>query len=358
MSPPLPLRPALIAAAGYKSSYVPKTPDEIKLNHNESALDVDPATKSAILAKLLEEPWHRYDDPDGLRLRHALARATGWPEAGIALGHGANELVQRLMWALDSRSVVVTPSPDYYVYTRAAQVAGLTVRSLPLLHEGAHFSLDIEGLLQAPQGQPAALFLSWPNNPTGCLFDRGQILQLAQRFAGLVIVDEAYFAYSHATLQPELPSLPNLVLLRTLAKAEALAGVRLGYLLANVDLVSELNKLSPPYPHGILETVAAEVVLAQGERTQARVAETLAQRQAMAEALRLMGIESLESSGNFLLLHLGDEQPAALEALAQAHIAVRDLGRVGQWHGCLRLSVGTPVANARAVAALASLFPA
>lgn len=347
-----PWAPAVAAAATYRTSYVPKTPGETKLNHNEAPEDLDGDLKAEILSRLVQLPWHRYADPDGAGVRQALAAVTGHPVAGVAVGHGANDLIARLMFALSPGTAVVLVEPDYYVHGRSAQLAGHRPLRVALRREGAAYALDVEGILAAAGRGPALLVLSNPNNPTGSLFDDAAIDRLLAEFPGAIVLDEAYAEFAGHTRQADLAAHSNLAILRTLSKAYALAGVRLGYLLGSAEVVAQLDKLQPPYPISVLQTVAAEVALSHGVRARQRVAAVVAERQLVLAGLRALGVDVLDSHGNFLLAAFGERRPAVLAALARAELAVRDMGDLPDAAGCLRLSIGAPLANARLLAAV------
>lgn len=349
-----PLRPSILTSAPYRTSYTPKSPGEIKLNHNESPTDVDPALKAEVCARLAETPWHRYADSDGRALRAALASATGQPAAGIAVGHGANDVLQRLLAALGPTTTLVTVEPDYYVPGRAAEVLGVPVRRVALQWTGDGFALPTEALLEAGRTTSAVLVLSQPNNPTGTLYAEAEIDRLLAEFCGLIVLDEAYAEFAGVSRAGDLAGRPNLAILRTMSKAHGLAGVRVGYLLADPALVEHLDKLSPPYPIGVLTSVAAEVAISHPDLATARVAEVVTERARVSAALAAVGIQVLPSAASFLLCALGPQRARALRFLADAGLAVRDVGQVGPLAGCLRISIGTPEANDRAVAALRS----
>lgn len=346
-----PLRPSLRAAPVYASSYVPKTVDETKLNHNEAPDDVPAEFKDQVLKRLRAMPWHRYRDADARGLREKLAEGLGHPAAGILVGHGANDLLTRVLTALDPDATVVLVEPDYYVYARHAQVLGLAVVRVPLLRDPQGFSLDVDGVLAAAQG-PSLLLLSQPNNPTGALYPAQAIDAILQRFPGLVVLDEAYADFAGVSRVADLATRPNLLILRTFSKAEALAGVRLGYLLADPNLATELDKLTPPYPLGELEMAAGLVALDHRDEARTRVAQVVWERERVARALQVLGVTVFPSAGNFLLLDGGTRRGAILQALDRAHLAVRDVDKVAGLQGCLRVSIGRSSANDRFLAAV------
>lgn len=351
-----PLRKSLLAAKGYQSSYAPRTPDEVKLNHNEAPRDVDPAIKTQVLAKIAQLPWHRYSDADGGVLRHALATHYGLAANALTVGHGANDLLHRLIAALDPSTTLHVLEPDYYVYSRAAAVLGVPVVRHPLVRHGTRFLLPIEQLL-AIRG-PATLLLSQPNNPTGGLLDQTQIHQLITQFHGLVVLDEAYAEFAGTSRLADLPQHPNLLILRTMSKAYALAGVRVGWLAGDPHLIAELDKLQPPYPLGVLTTVAAEVSLQHPEIATSRVTEVCAERDRMVATLCQLGVWTAETHASFVLCDFAADRPAVLRALTKAALAVRDIGQLLDLTGVIRISVGDRAANDRALAAIQSALQA
>lgn len=351
MAGPWPLRPSVQACPPYVSSYAPQFADEIKLNHNEAADDVSADFKAKALQMLAERPWHRYADSDASELRAAIAQTTGHPADGIAVGHGANDVLTRLLWLFAPDTRVVLAAPDYYLYARMARVAGLAVHSVPLRRDGVQFALEGDAILAAAAG-PSVLILSQPNNPTGQLFDAGAVLHLAQNFAGAVVIDEAYCPYADSSLLPHLPALPHVLLLRTLSKAHALAGVRVGYVLGSPELAGQFGKLQPPYPIGVLESAAAALAMQDATGVAERVRQTLSERHRLQTALAQLGVPFTPSATNFVLMHLGERRTAVLRALADAHLAVRDVDK--ELPGCVRVSVGAPAANDRALAAIAA----
>lgn len=333
----------------YRSSYVQQHADESKLNHNEALDDVSAAMKAEVLRRLAELDWRRYPDPHAAALRTALALRTGHPGDGIVIGNGGNDLIEKLMVALDPSCTLVLAPPDYYLYGRMASVLGLRVRSVPL--RGPDFALDVDGLLNGAD-EGSVLALSWPNNPTGRLHPREELLRLVRAWPGLAIVDEAYVDFSGATLQDELADHRRLVLVRTFSKAFALAGVRLGFLLAHPELALEVDKVLPPYPLGLWPQVAGLVAIERAGEAESRAQATIAAREALAERLRVR-VPVLPSATNFLLLDAGERKADFLRTLAEFHVVPRDPGLPG-W---VRVSVGSSADHERVWQAACRVWP-
>jgi len=224
---------------------------------------------------------------------------------------------------------------------------------LPLRED---FTLDAQALLSAiARERPALTWIAYPNNPTGNLFPREAILRIVAAAPGLVVVDEAYYAFSGgATLLDEVGRHPNLVLVRTVSKL-GLAGLRLGLAIAPRDWAAELEKLRLPYNVNVLSMAAAELLLDNGAVLHAQTAAIVFERERLEGALdRIAGVARYPSAANFVLVRVPDA-PRAFEGLRQRGILVRNFhGSHPLLDNCLRLTVGTPEENDRMATALAA----
>jgi len=241
------------------------------------------------------------------------------------------------------------------MYAVCAHIQNAAVTEAPL---AADFSLDVPALLAAATARTKLVFLCSPNNPTGGALAAAAIETVARAFAGraLVVVDEAYAEFSaEASAIGLLARHENLAVLRTLSKAHALAGARVGSLLGIPDLVTLLRRIQAPYP---LPTPCVDAALAALEpaalgRTRERVASLLRERERLAQALRgaprVRAV--LPSQANFVCARF-DDGAAVYRALLAQGIVVRDVGRYAGLRDCLRFSVGTAAENARLIAAL------
>jgi len=306
--------------------------------------------------RLAAVPVNRYPDPAAPRLRQRLREAMGIPEAmGLMLGNGSDEVIQIVTLALARPgAVVLAPEPSFVMYRLIATALGLSYVGVPLR---ADFSLDEAAMLAAiREHSPALVWLAYPNNPTGNLFDRDAMLRIIGAAPGLVAVDEAYYAFSGgATFLGELGRHPNLLLVRTVSKL-GLAGLRLGLAAGPLEWIAELDKLRPPYNVNVLTAAAAELLLERREVFAAQTAALVAERARLEHGLDRLGVARFPSAANFVLARLPDG-PAGFEGLKARGILVRN------FHGahpllahCLRLTVGTPDENAQLLDALASIL--
>ncbi|HEX7374360.1 MAG TPA: aminotransferase class I/II-fold pyridoxal phosphate-dependent enzyme, partial [Steroidobacteraceae bacterium] len=192
---------------------------------------------------------NRYPEPQPKALVERMALLYGVPAASVLVGRGSDEAIDLLVRAFcraGEDSVVITP-PTFGFYKVAAKIQGAQVVEVPLLRPG--FQLDTEAVIAAGR-RAKIVFLCSPNNPTGNLLDEGAMLRVCRELAGtaLVCIDEAYIEFAgRPSLAARLGEFPNLVLLRTLSKAYALAGARLGTLLASEEIVGLLKRIIPPY---------------------------------------------------------------------------------------------------------------
>lgn len=350
-------RPEIRALQAYSSARMEARASAIALNANESpwppfGTDAD---------------WNRYPDPQPAALLERFARLYGVKADQVLAGRGSDEGIDLLVRAFCAarRDAILVSPPTFGMYAVCARVQGAEVVEAPLRDD---FSLDAEALLARVTPSVKLVFVCAPNNPAGTGVPRATILALAEALAdrAMLAVDEAYVEFVEpggacGSVADCVGSLPNLVVLRTLSKAWALAGVRVGTLLADARVVALLRKLMPPYP---LPTPCVEAALralsGKGERAmRERVATSLCERVRMRDALQqLAGVRKvLPSQANFLAVRFHDAE-AALAGLLAAGIAVRDVRRYPGLGDALRITLGTPGENARVLEALRAPGPA
>jgi histidinol-phosphate aminotransferase len=307
-----------------------------------------------------EAGLNRYPEPQPKALVDRMSLLYGVPRENLLVGRGSDEAIDLLARAFcraGEDSVVITP-PTFGFYKVAARIQGARVVEVPLLREG--FALDLPRVLDA--GRAAKIvFLCSPNNPTGNLLDEGAMLEVCRALAdrALVCIDEAYIEFAaRPSLAARLAGLPNLVVLRTLSKAYALAGARLGTLVASAEIVSLLKRIIPPYaiPASTVEEVLALTEAPQRASSAARIRTLLDERTLLAPRLAALPAVArvYPSDANFLLVEFRDAR-RALEAGKGVGLLVRDFSSAPGLANCLRISIGTPEQNARLLAALEQL---
>lgn len=313
----------------------------IWLNANEAstASAVDP-----------EGSHRRYPEPQPVELVQALAQTYGVRPEQVIVGRGSDEcidLLVRTLTAPGSAQAIVQAPPTFGMYAVSARLQGVPVIDVPQRDLGAVWEVDTDGIRRAVLDTAATVvFLASPGNPTGAVVPLEEIETLADAVVdrAVVVVDEAYQEFagprSAATL---LDAHPNLVVLRTLSKAHGLAGVRLGVALAHPDLADVLRRVQAPYPlpTPVTELVAMALSGSVRRSVDARVAQTRAGREQLAEILgedpRVQTVWASEA--NFLLIRT-DAAQALLEELRAHGIVVRDMRHLVP--DALRVTVGSP----------------
>ena len=346
------VRPDLLALRGYSSARLEAPPARVALDANESPLA--PPGSDATLA------LNRYPEPQPPRLRAQLAALYGVPEASVLVGRGSDEAIDLLTRALcrAGRDAVLVSPPTFGFYAVAAEVQGARVVRVPLSRDD--FAWRPDAVLAAADRDVRLVYVCTPNNPTGGRVAREAILALAAELEGraLVVVDEAYVEYAASpSLAPEAAQ-GRLAVLRTLSKAHALAGARVGALVAEPALVAVLRRIMAPYPLPTPSVRAAEAALepATLAETRRRIAAVVAERERVAEALRCCDAvaEVLPSHANFLAVRFRDAR-ATWRGLAARGVLVRDVSMQHGLDGCLRVAIGSRDDNDALLDALVSL---
>jgi len=270
------------------------------------------------------------------------------PGYDVLVGNGSDELIAIVSTACarqDRRARVLAPVPTFVMYALSAQFAGMEFIGVPLKPD---FSLDMDAMLEAIRThRPSILYLAYPNNPTGNLFDEKDMLALVDAMSdiGIVISDEAYQPFAQTSMMPYLPQHPNLVVMRTVSKL-GLAGVRLGYMSASQELLTEFDKVRPPYNVNVLTEAAVAFALDHIEVFDKQAASLRAERDILSAALSaLSGMEVLPSSANFILVRL-ENADAVFEKLLARKVLIKNVGKMHVLlDNCLRITIGTPEEN-------------
>lgn len=322
----------------------------IKLNQNENPFDLPDEIKQEVERRLANRPWSRYPDFDPASLIERLAAFAGWKPEGTLAGNGSNELIQAtLMVTVSAGARVVICDPTFTLYRQVVTVLGGEVVGVPLT---AQFQFDIEAIL-AVRNRTDMIILCSPNNPTGCQATDEDIMRLARNFDGLIVVDEAYHEFSRHSAAPLLDELPNLIVLRTFSKAMAMAGLRVGYLLASPELRREIHKATLPYNLNFFSAIAAEVACERYELLKPRIDLIISERERLLNAMReVSGIDPVPSSANFIISRTGVPPQTLFKELLARDILVRDVSRYPMLGDYFRVSVGSPEENDRFVGAL------
>jgi histidinol-phosphate aminotransferase len=373
MDPLRHVKPAVRDLAAYTVA-LPTAP--VKINQNENPWDLPEAAKRRVVEKALARPWSRYPDLDPKELLEALARHSGWRPDGILLGNGSNEAIEALLRVtVGPGTKVVIPEPTFTLYALLTTILGGEMVRVPMPSGGAPivsgpegspvaiadpsgpgrrkslrmtFAYDVDALLAARRasGAPVTIVCS-PNNPTGTSLEPDDVERLCRDGDGLVVIDEAYHEFSARTVVPLLERHPNLIVLRTFSKAMALAGLRVGYLLASPALVREINKARLPYNLNFFSQAAALAALEEKDALGLNVYRLVAERERLLARLAdVPGVHAYASDANFFLVECCAADPKAVfSSMLRRGVLVRDVTSYPRLERCLRVTVGTPEEN-------------
>jgi histidinol-phosphate aminotransferase len=297
---------------------------------------------------------NRYPDPSARALKKELRRNMGVPDGmEIILGNGSDELIQIMAMAVSQLGrVVLAPEPSFVMYRMIASFTGMEYVGVPLAPD---FSLDLPAMLEAiAQQQPALVFLAYPNNPTGNLFDTDAVQQIIEASPGLVVLDEAYHAFAGSSFMDQLSRYDNLLVMRTVSKM-GLAGLRLGLLAGPAAWLQEFDKLRLPYNINVLTQLSAGFALRHRAVLDQQTQQISEDREQLLQTLSGMeGVTPFPSRANFILFRVAPGRAREIFASLKSHgVLIKCLdGSSPALSDCLRVTVGTPEENAAFVSAL------
>ncbi|MXS83042.1 histidinol-phosphate transaminase [Nitrosomonas oligotropha] len=347
------IRPEILALSAY---HVPPATGMIKLDAMENPYPLPSAIRDEIAQLTLNAPVNRYPDASAATLKATLRQALGIADdMDILLGNGSDEIIQIIAMAVAKPgAVLMSVEPAFVMFRMIATFANIQYAGVPLRKD---FSLDLDAMLAAiAQHRPAVIFLAYPNNPTGNLFDPAAIERVLQTTSGIVVVDEAYHAFADASFIDKLSQYPNLLLMRTLSKS-GLAGLRLGLLIGRSGWLKQLEKVRLPYNIGIMTQLIAEKVLHHTAVLSQQAEAIKSERAKMNTFLGTMrAVEVYPSDANFILFRV-NAASRIFQALKQHNILIKNLdGTHPLLENCLRVTVGTPDENSQFCAALRTIL--
>ena len=342
--------------------HVPDSAGYIKLDAMENPYSVPPALCGEIADAVAAAAINRYPDPAAASLKEKIRSVLGLPDGiEVLLGNGSYELIQLLAMALNKPgATLLGVEPSFVMYKMIATFTGMRYVGVPLVDNfgvtnsgAADFSLDLPATLAAiRREQPALIFLAYPNNPTGNLFPADAVIQIIEAAQGLVVVDEAYYAFAGDSFIPRLASYPNLLVMRTFSKL-GMAGLRLGFLAGSAAWLEQLEKLRLPYNVGILPQLVAGKLLEHHELLLQQAEQIKLDRARLYRQLsEIAAVQVYPSEANFLLFRVA-HATEVFDGLKQRGVLIKNLnGGHPMLHDCLRVTVGTPDECAKFMEAL------
>lgn len=355
----LPLRETLRPLSAYGA---PQVPAQASLNTNENPYSPSPALQKAItdaVAKVAAD-LNRYPDRDATVLRTKLATyinersGTGFTLDNIWAANGSNEIIQSIFLAF-AQGPVLGFTPSYSMHPLIAKTTGaqwIDGKRNP------DFSLNTQdAVTEIFKNKPTLTFITTPNNPTGGAVTIEAIQQLAdaaQSVGGLLVVDEAYAEFSQELSAVTLISKnPHVIVIRTMSKAFAFAGARVGYLVSDVAVKDAMMIVRLPYHLSALTQAAAQVAIDHRAELLGGVSTLIAARAELVDALHQMGLHTIPSSANFILFTgFKQDAPQLWSALLEKGVLIRDVGLSGY----LRVTIGNEAENQLFISALKELI--
>ncbi len=349
------IQPEIQSLTAYK---VADATGYIKLDAMENPYSWPDEVKTEWLEQLRNAEINRYPDPEAKSLCTVLKTYNHIPDQSeLILGNGSDEIIQLLLMALPADSTVMAPEPSFVMYRQIAHCLGLNYQGIPLL--AGNFDIDLAVTLSTiEKTQPAIIFLAYPNNPTGNLFDSAAIEQIIETSKGLVIIDEAYAPFTDFSFIEKLPQYDNLLIMRTLSKL-GLAGLRLGFIAGNPAIINELNKARLPYNINVLTQYSAEFALNHAEMF-AEQTQTICDERARM-FLQLSTIKEITpnpSAANFILFRTPKGTATEIfNSLKTHNILIKNLAsHQGLLKDCLRVTIGKPEENNAFISALKKIM--
>ncbi len=345
------IRPEIQVINAY---HVPDSGNMIKLDAMENPYHMPDKLMDEWLLLVKRAEINRYPDPSAAKLASVLKDYMGVADENtMILGNGSDELIQILAMAVaQSGAKILAPEPGFVMYSMISTFVGMEYIGVPLKE---NFSLDMPTMLNAiATHQPALIFLAYPNNPTGNLFDDDDIIEVINAANGLVVLDEAYHPFACQSFMSRLGEFDNLLVMRTVSKM-GLAGLRLGMLAGPKKWLVELDKIRLPYNINILTQVTAEFALSHASIFDQQAKNIRQQREwVFSELTAFSQFKVYPSRANFILLKvLQGDASRIFECLKEQGILIKNSHSAGGvLTQCLRITIGLPEENKALIAAL------
>jgi histidinol-phosphate aminotransferase len=342
------IRPEILEMAAYHADVADVT---VKLDANENPYRFSDTLLKELFADLATVALNRYPDAEATELKGIISRKLGISQEQILLGNGSDEILQALMltfWSVGAKMMI--PVPTFSMYGIIGRLAGYEVLEVSL---DDNFDLCTEEMISLARREAVKLiFLASPNNPTGNCFSEDKIIELIENTGAVVVVDEAYAAFSDQDFLPKLKKYENLVILRTLSKI-GMAGLRVGMMFAARGMVYEVNKARLPYNVNSLSQKAAGFILTHDDELLAQIEKIKAGREWLLDKMSgIKGIHVYPSESNIILFRVSGGGEKLFKQLIEDKILIRNLSRPGRLYNCFRVCVGTEDENRLFIEAL------
>ncbi|SKC84927.1 histidinol-phosphate transaminase [Maledivibacter halophilus] len=317
---------------------------DIKIDANESPYNIFDDIGELILKKLSDQTPNRYPDNEATDLKKALAQYIKLEEGNILCGNGSDELLKIIVDTfVDKGDVVVTHSPSFAMYKIITQIAG---GKLLEVKGDKNFSIDIDKIiLKANTSNAKIIFLCNPNNPTGRVIKKEDIMKVLDNTSAIVVVDEAYYEFHGETIIDKINKYERLIVLRTLSKAFGLAGLRIGYGVAAKSTIETISKVKSPYNLNDISQCIGKIVLDNRKIVSKYIELVKRERNKMFdEIITIESIEAIPSKSNFILIRT-NRYGNLMKRFKEERVQVKGFGVEGTLANCIRLTIGTEKEN-------------
>lgn len=323
----------------------------VKLDTMENPFRLPAALREELGRRLADVALNRYPAERGNVLRAELARHAGMPaDCDIMLGNGSDELISLLAMGCDvPGATILAPLPGFVMYEMSAKLQGLKFVGVPTTET---FELDLPAMLAAVrEHQPALVYLAYPNNPTANLWDAAAIDAIIDAAPGLVVMDEAYQPFASRDSMERLRRHEHVLLMRTMSKF-GLAGVRIGYLIGRKPLITEIDKLRPPFNISVLNCETALFALEHAGEYARQATLIREERDKLQGLLRAIpGVTPFQSDANMILVRVPDSKKC-FEGMRARGVLIKNVAFMHPTlHNCVRITVGTPDENVKMIEA-------
>ena len=329
--------------------------DSLKLDSNENYV-IPKQFQSEIISGAKKNSDVREYPLGGVeRLIQIISKFTKMPSSMIGVGNGSDQILDLILSNFASKQTkVLTSNPTFGFFEERCKLYSIPMLALPFSND---MKLDIKEFTKESKNADI-LYLDSPNNPTGFQFSKNNLQKLVKSFDGLVIIDEAYGEFSDFSLANMVKSQNNLIVVQTLSKSFGLAGLRLGYFMANKLFTEIFNKvLQYPYPLSTLTIESGILALEKSQQMKDAVKIIKQERKRIIENLRKYStFEVFDSEANFVLFDAHGSYQRVFTALSEQGISIRKLGKIGKHEGCLRVTIGTKEMNSKFLLAIRDLL--
>lgn len=319
-------------------------PVRIKLDANESTYSLPEEFQERLLYEIKDIAFNRYPDPHAMKLKEVISKELGIEMDELLIGNGSDELIQSVIIAFgESKAKVLFPIPTFAMYEILSKALGKIPIKVPLNDE---WDLDLDMITKfLKEEYPKITFLSFPNNPTGNCFSIDKVLEIIDLSKGIVVLDEAYYDFSKKTFIHYLKDLKNLIILRSLSKI-GLAGLRVGIMIANRELIEQLIKVQLPYNVNIISQVISGFILRHKEIINHQIQLTIKEREKLFVSMKkLEGIIPFPTDSNFILFKEKRDASYIWRSFLEHGILIKNLDSMERLKNCLRVTIGKEQEN-------------